>query len=246
MSEGAQKATREMLIESIDDEYNGLQKGLNEDAALFAYRKESNGYIRDALYNMPIPDELLGTACRRGYILQEGYLFWTELAARGDTAMDKTGLAMECARLWLAEVRNEYRQGLLVERVAAEHTAFIEAIRLKTPDEIIENAWKICCYSDIHMQLEEEEIETRAIDALLTLRSPLEAVYEEFLQRDLSSHMSDVFDVAMDIAQLQRENLAEGHLPEDAVDERYVSEYLEFYGATPPDDETEIDAGLEP
>lgn len=246
MNENMETITREMLTDKIDHSYIGLQKGLNEDAGLFAYRKESMGYIHDALYNAPIPDELLRTAYGREDILREAYLFWTEKASRGDTAVDKEGLAADCARLWLEDVRNEYRHNLLCERIAAEHAEYMAEERLKTPDEIIEDAWKITCYNDLMMKIGYEEMDTRDIDALLTLRYPLANVYDEVLQRDMSDHMNDLMDAVTDIAQLQRENIVDGHLPESAVDAQHVSEYLEHHGAALPGEEAERDEGIEP
>ena len=234
MSENTEAITRDMLIDKIDDELNSLHKGNNESAVLFAYRKASMGHIRDALYNTPIPDELLAIAYGREDILREAYLYWTEKASRGDEIIDKGDLALNCVRLWLEDVRGEYRYGLLYDRIAAEHDEFMAEERLKTPDEIIEDAWKITCYNDLLMTLANEEMDTRDIDALLTLRYPLANIYDEYLQRDMSDHMNDLLDTTLDIAQLQHDNIMDGYAMEHTQDthsKQFVDEYLALYGA---------------
>ena len=241
MNENMKTITREMLTDKIDTEFTDLQKNTNEDASLFAYRKESMGHILNALYNTPVPGEMLPTAYGREDVLREVYLFWAERASRGDAAVDKDELALNCARLWLEDVRNEYRHGLLCDRIKAEYAEFIAEELLKTPNEIIEDAWKITCYNDILMNLENEEMDTRDIDALLTLHYPLANVYDEYLSRDMSDYMQDIFDTALEIARLQQKNLAEGY-KDKTFNESFANEYLERYGTALPDDEADTDA----
>lgn len=124
----------------------------------------------------------------------------------------------------------EYRHSLLVERVRAEHAEFIAAERLKPPDEIMEDAWRIVCYDDILMALENDDsMNGEDIDALLTLRCPIANIYEEHLQKDTTGYMDDIMVSAIDTAQKQRETLAKDPSPDKAMDEWYVSEYLDRY-----------------
>lgn len=230
--------TKEMFTDKIDNELQSIQLYAPENlsAELLSYRLEVAGHLHNALYALPIPDELTETACGRENVLDQVYLFWTDEASKGKEIVDKLGLACECARLWLGDVRQEYRHGLLVERINAEHQAFMEVERQKTPDEIIEDAWKITCYNDLQLTLEHEELNAQVVDALLTMEYPLGSIYDEYLKRDMSDHMEELLFTAQEIASLQHQALTQDwYLPASPALQPYVEEYFAVYGSEPVD-----------
>lgn len=231
--------TREMFTDKIESEYDTTNQDVPADMSpdVLAYRLEIATYLRDALYALPIPEELLETACNRNGIINQTYLFWMDEASKGDEIVDKLGLSYDCTKLWLDDVRLEYRHGLLLDRINAEHEAFMEAERQKTPEEIIEDAWKITCYNDLQTMFDNEEIEPKTVDALLTMEAPLSSVYDEYLKQDMTDHMTDILDAAIDIANLQHQALTQdGHVPADPALQRFAEDYLSAYGADLADD----------
>jgi len=234
MSENGSKdisITRDMVIDKIDAEHEAINRDMQDDTdpGLLAYRLEVMAYLRDALYALPIPDELLATVYSRENILKEVYLFWADVASRGDEVVDKVDLAYACAESWYADVYAEYRKSLLDERITAELVAFIEEEKRKTPEEIIDDAWKITCFYDLQMAIENEDLPAQNVDALLTMDYPLHSIYDEFLSRDMSDYMNDLVETALDIAKLQHQAIMEGHIPENPDLHKYVEEYLATY-----------------
>lgn len=231
--------TRDMVIDKIDAEYEAVNRDLPDDTNpdLLAYRLEVMTYLRDALYAMPIPDELTATVYGRENALNEVYLFWVDEAARGDEVVDKVGLACACAKNWLANVRAEYRKSLLDERITAELAAFIEEEKQKTPEEIIDDAWKITCFYDLQMAIENEDLTAQDVDALLTLERPLYSIYDEVLSKDMSDHMNGLVETALEVAQLQHESILDGHIQGNPQTEQDIESYLTLYGGLEEADE---------
>lgn len=227
--------TREMIEEKIDAEFqtfNGSVPAQQQDSS-FKTKREVLAQIRDALYVMPIPSELHQSIFNRESILGEVYLFWLDEASKDEPNTDTLSLPYECASNWFDGVRHEYRTALLRERLAAEHEAFIAEERQKTPDEIIEDAWKIACMDDLLMALENEDLEPQNVDALLTIEYPLHTIYDEFLSKDSESHMYDLIDTAAEVAQARHNDIMTENIylkPEDSVTKQRIEEYLKVYG----------------
>lgn len=240
-------ASKERFTEIIEAEFATVNQDMppHTDPDLLAYRLEVATYLRDALYALPIPDELMETACNWTGIINQTYLYWTDEASRGTEVVDKLSLAFDCAKLWLGDVRAEYRCNLLYNRIGAEYEEFMAAAQLKRPLEIISDAWKIVCYDDVMMMFEHEEIPPKVVDALLTMESPLFAVYEELRDQDSSDHMNGILDAAQDIADLQHESILDGDIPipENPTLRPFFEEYLAAYGGgiEPESDEAEIE-----
>lgn len=244
--------TREMIEEKIDAEFQAFNESFytQKRDISFKTKREVLAQIRDALYAMPIPSELHQSIFDRESILGEVYLFWLDEASKDEPNTDRLSLSYECVSNWFDGVRHEYRTALLRERLAAEHEAFIAEERQKTPDEIIEDAWKIACMDDLLMALENEDLEPQNVDALLTIEHPLYAIYDEFLSKDSESHMYDLIDTATEVAQAQHNNLIMEniyHKSEDAMTQQHIEEYLKVYGGLDyTDEQGSPDHELEP
>lgn len=250
--------TREMIAEKIDAELTEFTSSAPAESSdnSFENKLDVLTHIRDALYSLPIPDELNQSVFDRENILNEVFLFWIDEAVKVAPAMDKVALSYESAASWLSDIRHEYRAALLRERLAAEHETFIEEERQKTPDEIIEDAWKIACMDDLLMALNNEDLSPQDVDALLTIEYPLHTIYDEFLSKDSESHMYDLIDTTIEVAQARHHDIMTENIylkPEDTVTKQRIEEYLKLYGGPDhsngrddPDHELEPDEGLEP
>lgn len=241
--------TRDMVIDKIDTEYEAVnQDAPNEsDPDLLTYRLEVMTYLRDALYALPIPDELAATVYGRESILKEVYLFWMDEVARGDEVVDKVSLACACAKSWLTDVRAEQRKTLLDERIEAELAAYVESLMHKLPEVIINNAWQIVCFHDIQLAIQDEDLPARSVEALLTLDTPLYSIYDEFLSKDLSDHMAALVDAALDLAQVRGNSLLAGNIQGTSQHKQDIENYLSLYGELEEADEhTAADIEPEP
>lgn len=227
--------TREIIEDKIDTEFQTYTKSVptTQRDSSFETKLEVLAQIRDALYVLPIPQELYQSIFSHENILGEVYLFWVDEAAKDKPNADKLSISYECASNWLYGIRHEYRNILLRERLAAEHGEFMAEERQKTPDEIIEDAWKITCMNDLLMALNSEDLEPQDVDALLTIEYPLHTIYDEFLTKDNESHMYDLIDTATEVAQARHHDILMENIylkPEDTVTKQRIEEYLKLYG----------------
>lgn len=233
--------TREMIVDKIDAELARFAGSIPVESqdSIFERELDVMTHIRDALYSLPIPNELHPSIFSQENILKEVFLFWINETVKAEPA-DKVALSYECAANWLSGVRDDFQADLLRERLAAEHEAFIEEERQKAPDEIIEDAWKIACMADLVMALEGEDLDPQDIDALLTIEYPLHAIYDEFLSKDVESHMYALTDTAIEVAQARHHDIVTENIylkPEDAVTKQRIEEYLKLYGGPDYSDE---------
>lgn len=250
MSENGSKdisITRDLVIDKIDAMHEAIIRDMPKDIdpGLRAYQVDVMSCLRDALYAMPIPDELTATIYGRKNILKEVYLFWVDEAARGDEVVDKVGLACACAKNWLADVRAEHRKSLLDERITTELAAFIEGEKRKTPKEIIADAWKIACFYDLRVAIENEDLTAQNVDALLTLERPLYSIYDEVLSNDMSDYMNNLVETALEVAQLQHESILDGHIHGNAQTEQDIKSYLALYGGLENENSQDADAEMQ-
>lgn len=231
--------TMEMIVDKIDAELADFTAGAtaeNRDSR-FEAKLEAMKHIRGALYGLPIPDELMQSVFEREKILGEIYLYWVEEFVK-EASMDKVSLSYDCAEIWLGEVRHEHRTGLLCDRLAAEHEAFLADERMKTPDEIIEDAWMIACKADLVKALRTEDLSPQDVNALLTMAHPLDAIYVSFLSKDIEGHMYDLVDSAIETAQARHQEILAKNADfntEDSMAKQRIEEYLEE-----PDHEPEL------
>ena len=227
--------TREMFEDKIDVEFETFTGSVPVDQrdSAFETKLEVLAQIRDAFYVIPIPDELKQPVFDHESILEKVYLFWQEETSKDTPNINRFDLSYECASNWLDGVRYEYRANLLRERLAAEHEAFIEEERQKTPDEIIEDAWKIACMDDLLMAFDNEDLSQQDVDALLTIEYPLHTIYDEFLSKDSEGHMYNLIDTAVEVAQARHHDIITENIylkPEDSVTKQRIEEYLRLYG----------------
>ncbi len=156
--------------------------------------------------------------------------------------MDKVALSYDSAEKWLAEVRRKYLNDLLYNRLDAEHEAFLEEERKKTPDEIFEDAWKIAYMADILTAVGNEDLWPQDVDALLTIEYPLHTIYDEYLSKDSEGYMYDMIDTVIEVAQSRHHDIITENIylkPEDTVTKQRIEEYLKLYGG--PDYSSEQD-----
>ena len=81
----------------------------------------------------------------------------------------------------------EMLENELYNKASDEQTAFKAELRTKTPDEVMDNAYRLVMQEDILMIFDEPAcLSDREIRALLKLEHVLESCYNDWLKNDLS------------------------------------------------------------
>lgn len=70
-------------------------------------------------------------------------------------------------------------------------SAFLDDLKIKPPEEIIENAYKITVRQDLMMILESEDFSPYEIEVLANLDHPLQVLYEQWVSTE-DNHMEDL------------------------------------------------------
>ena len=93
----------------------------------------------------------------------------------------------------------------LYDKALNEMNAFLDDLKTKPPEEIIENAYKITVRQDLMMILEFEEFTPYEIEVLAKLDHPLQVLYEQWvaaedhymedLRGSMQSYMNDILKV---------------------------------------------------
>jgi len=80
-------------------------------------------------------------------------------------------------------------QDRLYEKVSAEYAARIEELKQMPPARVIENAYEITAKADLLLCFETGEFSGKEARALLTLAKPLDHIYQQWSNVDLSDYM---------------------------------------------------------
>ena len=91
----------------------------------------------------------------------------------------------------------------LYDKALNEMNAFLDDLKTKPPEEIIENAYKITVRQDLMVILESEDFSPYEIEVLANLDHPLQVLYEQWVStedrhmEDLRDSMQSYFDTAL-------------------------------------------------
>ena len=113
----------------------------------------------------------------------------------------------------------------LVEKVAAEHTAFMEDMKKREPEEIIGSAYEIVIKEQIKAFMTEvpQIIHENKVDALMSSKNTLDDIYKEWLSDDVfaDTDIEIIVDNTADklIAAKEREQKLAAELAKKAVTE---------------------------
>lgn len=93
----------------------------------------------------------------------------------------------------------------LYDKALNEMNVFLDDLKTKPPEEIIENAYKIIIRQDLMMILESEDFSPYEIEVLANLDHPLQVLYEQWVATDdqymenlrgsMQSYMNDILKV---------------------------------------------------
>ena len=99
----------------------------------------------------------------------------------------------------MQEQTTEQMEQQVYHRASQELDAFLNALKDKTPEQIINRAYEICTKQDLLTILENDEFTQSVWQVLCKLEHPLDAVYQHWLCCD-DSRMSELRDTVADYA----------------------------------------------
>lgn len=113
----------------------------------------------------------------------------------------------------------------LYDKALNEMSAFLDDLKTKSPEEIIENAYKITVRQDLMMILESEDFSPYEIEVLANLDHPLQVLYEEWLPVE-DRHMEELRDSVQSYLDTRLQHRAEKLYADPSVF-RYEGSYSE-------------------
>lgn len=98
--------------------------------------------------------------------------------------------------------RNKMLNEMLNDKVQDEYRTFIEKLKGLSPDEIIEHSYEKVFKEDLAMALSEKSLSSDEAKAMLSLKDPLDALYQEWMKTDISymDMLSDIVDYKVESA----------------------------------------------
>ena len=125
-----------------------------------------------------------------------------------------------------------HRDGQLYERMSGEFAAYLDGLRDKDPQDIIDAAYQITIKTDILSLMESHTLTLPQIDVLLTLEYPLDSIYQEWLANDYS-HMDMLRDTLDSFVEEERNALARHAHDQGGKPPERLRDYYETYEADP-------------
>ena len=201
--------TRDSLNEKIKLEAKTVFNAATEDdLTSFHSEVEIKHKIRDELLEISMTDEMVQALMIKDNVLDEVYRFY-----RDESKDNQVFLAVF---EYLEKAEHDYLAERVFDRVKLEYEAYIDEVKQKPVDKIIDEAYKISIMYDIHISLEPEtsKFSTERLRALHSLDDPLWSLHHEWQRRDLT-HMDDIKDVIFDVADNQARENAENEIDPD-------------------------------
>lgn len=93
-----------------------------------------------------------------------------------------------------------YLKNLLLDKARKEQDSYIEQMKAKPPDKIIQKAYEITMRDDILVTLEYANLSDKQLAALLKTDYPVSACFNEWQDRDCS-YMEDLSDTVNQYAE---------------------------------------------
>jgi len=201
--------TRDDLNEKIKLEAKTVfNTATEDDLANINSEVEIKHKIRDELFDISMTDEMVQALTIKDNVLDEVYRFY-----RDESKDNQVFLAVF---EYLEKAEHEYLAERVFDRVKLEYEAYVDEVKQKPVDKIIDEAYKISIMYDIHISLEPEtsKFSTERLRALYSLDDPLWSLHHEWQRRDLT-HMDDIKDVIFDVADKQARENAENEIDPD-------------------------------
>ena len=92
--------------------------------------------------------------------------------------------------------RTEMLNAMLDDKVQDEYHTFIEKLKGLPPDKIIEHSYEKVFKEDLALTLRDKTLSQDEAKAMLSLKFPLDALYQEWMKTDVSymDMLSDIVD----------------------------------------------------
>ena len=233
------------VIQRLDKEIEAfIVKSKNQSADFRMKRLEYYTALRNGLEVMPLNDPQIDALASHANLMETADMLYKKHIVPNEKAPDFTELTFRL----VDTVYREERMEKLWERLQSDNESLKDTITQKSGFEAYERAYEICIKNDILMLFEESDISARKIDTLLSFKHPLDAMYQEWLDTDVS-HMDMLRDTVENLiheqdAYLQRQDfITHGETPSEDIsiwNAMYDGDEMRFNG-----EENKADEDLE-
>lgn len=238
-------AEKNDVIRKLDQEIESFAAANGERSANFRWSKlDYYKALRNGLDVMPLNSPQINALYGCENLLKKADEIYTKHILSGDTRRD----GAEFAYNLVDTVYREERMEKLWKRLQSENESLKETLLQKTAGEVYDKAYEISIKNDLLMLFDESNISAREIDTLLSFKHPLDAMYQEWLDTDVS-HMDMLRDTVNNLiheqdAYLQRQDyITHGETPSEDIavwNAMYDGDEMRYSG-----EENETDEDLE-
>lgn len=179
-------ADKEGVIKRIDEELKMFEESVpvaKRDDIFFNDLQVKTAF-RNALYNTPLTERMAGLVEKLDNILDRMFDYWTKLDY--ETLNLERNDFYEVTHRFLEQLDYDDRNRQLYERASNEYAEFLENLKGKTPQQIIDVAYEVVMKADILSLLEYHDLDKKQINILLTMQNPLDCIYTEWQHSDYS------------------------------------------------------------
>lgn len=192
--------------------------------------------FRNNLAKTKLPDRILGLLEQKDGLLHSLMDYWAGLDFE-KMDIDRSDID-EVIQLYADHVDYEDKDQRLYDRMSSELNGFLDELREKNPQEIIDAAYDIMARKDILTLFDDHDFDKRQLDVLLTLEQPLSCLCEAWLNED-ASYMNQLREVVESVMDEQETHLSL-HNYDRRVSPPLVQQFYSQY------EQEEKDVGLEP
>ena len=187
--------TRDILNEKIASEAKEVFAAAStDDLTGFHSEVEIKHQIRNELRDISMTDEMIQALYITDNVLDDAYRSYLE--------SDKGDQVFLAVFDYLEKAEHDYLSDRLYDRVTLEYQDYLDTVKEKTKDQIIDEAYKITTLYDLQCSLDPyttSNFSTERLKALMSLSSPLWSIYDEWQNCD-SSTLYDMKDTIVDMA----------------------------------------------
>lgn len=194
------------LLEKLEGEVHGFVRPYEEVLPESDYFKELPIIlaVQRELETIPHYDAELSMLMEKDNILHSVYKHWQNLDPQ-KCSFDPDNFC-ELTYDYLTAANYEYRSAKLYEKASTELSQRLEELQTQTPEKILEAAYEVTLKRDILILFEGDTLDQEQVDVLLTLEHPLDSVYQEWLDNDLS-HMDLLRDTMTALIDTEQKEL---------------------------------------
>ncbi len=171
------------IIRKLDQEIEGfIESGKAQSADLRIKKLEYYTALQNGIDIMPLNPPQIDALARCDKLLETADRVYDFHAGKDETQPDYTALCF----WYVDDVYQTERMKLLRYKTARDMTEYKNSLMKLPPEKIMDSAYEFTMKNELYLLVDAGELPARQVDTLLTYEHPLEELYAEWLDCDLS------------------------------------------------------------